>query len=584
MRIDTFLSELRRRRVGRVAVAYAIAAWALIQVADVVLPRLAFPEWTVTLLIVVSIALFPVALVLAWIYDVVPTDDADASDRPTGIGAASRRPARRWIGAAVVVTLLLIATAVTTRVWSGLADASHRLESIAVLPFENLSSDAEQDYFAAGMHDALITELAQIGAVRVLSRKSTLRYKHSEKSMAEIARELGVEGLVEATVLKIGGDVRMQVQLIRPLPRERHVWAASYERSIEDVQRLHGDIARTIADEIGARLTPDESARLTSTRRVDPRAYEAYLRGMYFLSRQTPDDYRIGLRHLQEAVALDPGDPDAHAALALGYSVIGHATIPDAFERAKSSARRALLLDSTVAAAHEALAEIALYRDWDFDQAERSFRHALALNPNLAEASGHYAWYLALRGRDDDALGWMHRAASLDPLNALWPAWAGWLHLWSDAPDSALALGRLALELAPDHPHALVVAGSGAALTGDVAEAERIAAALESIPPYRWGAGSIYAALGQSERARELAADIALQPSPMNAFGLALIHAQLGQDDTALDWLERAAELRFSWMPWIHRATELKSLRGNPRFEALVERVGIREPPLQLAV
>lgn len=579
MRIHAFLSELRRRRVGRVAITYAIAAWALIEVADTILPRLAFPDWTVTLLIVLAIAGFPVALVLAWVYDVVPTARADAAD-----GAASVPPARRWMAAAVVVAVLLLVGAVTLRVWPELADASARIESIAVLPFDNLSSDTEQDYFAAGMHDALITELAQIGSVRVLSRKSTLRYKDSEQSLGEIARELGVEGVIEATVLKVGGDVRMQVQLIRPLPRESHVWAASYERSIEDVQRLHGDIARTVASEIGVRLTPDETARLTTTRKVDPRAYEAYLRGMYFLGRQTPADYRIGLEHLLSAVELDPSDPDAHAALALGYSVIGHGTIPDAFERAKTSARRALQLDTTVAGAHEALAEIALYRDWDFDLAERSFRRALALNPNLAEASGHFGWYMVLRERDEDGLAWMRRASSLDPLNALWQAWVGWIHLYGESYDSARARTRMALELAPDHPHALFVSGVAAVRLGRTDEAIRMAERLETISPFRWGAAVLYAMLGDGARARARAASIETQPTPMNSFGLGVLYAQLGETSTAVDWLERAADLRFSWMPWIHRDPLIRSLDGDPRFEALMERVGIRERPLQLEV
>lgn len=578
MRLADFLSELRRRHVGRVAIAYGITAWALVQVADVVFPRLALPDWIVTLLIVVALAGFPVALVLAWAYDVVP-DPAGATGQR---GAGRLRPGPRAIGFGLAGAVLLLTAAGALRVWPELMDDSARIESIAVLPFDNLSSDAEQEYFVAGMHDALITELAQIGALRVLSRSSTLRYRNSEQSLADIARELGVDGVVEGSVLKVGSELRMQVQLIQPSPRERHVWAESYERTVDEVPRLHGDIVRTIASEIGAHLTPDEEARLQVARTVDPRAYEAYLRGMYFLSRQTPDDYRLGLDHLQQAIALDPANPDAYAGLALGYSVVGHGTVPDAFTRAQAAARRALELDPTVAAAHEALAEIALYHDWDFDEAERSFRRALSLNPNLAEAAGHYGWYHLVSGRTDDALAWERRAASLDPLNALWPAWVGWIHLWTESHDSALAWAQSALDLNPAHPHALYVAGYAAAQLGATEDAMALADQLEAMPPFRWGAASIHAALGHADRARDLAAAIEAAPGPMDAFGLGVVYAQIGEKERALEWLRRAAEQRFSWIPWLHRAHELRALRGDPDFEALLREVGLRQDPLAL--
>ncbi len=572
MRLAHFLSELRRRRVGRVAVAYAVTAWALVQVADVVFPRLALPDWTVTLLIVVALAGFPAALVLAWVYDVVP----DA-----GANAAAARPATpRWVALGLVAAVLLLAGAGAVRVWPQLIGDATRIESIAVLPFDNLSSDEEQEFFVAGMHDALITELAQIGSVRVLSRTSTLRYRGTTAPLSEIARELGVDGIVEGSVLKVGGEMRMQVQLVRVLPREQHVWAEAFERRVDDARRLHGDIARTIASEIGARLTPAEESRLTTTRVVDPRAYEAYLRGMYFLSRQTPDDYRLGLGHLQRAVQLDPADPDAYAGLALGYSVIGHGTVPDAFARAKAAAQRALDLDPSIAAAHEAIAEISLYHDWNFDEAEQSFRHALSINPNLAEAAGHFGWHNRVRGNVDDALAWERRAAALDPLNALWPAWVGWIHLWTGSNDSALAWARSALDLNPGHPHALYVAGAAAARLGLRDEAVTIAGQLEAMPPFRWGAASIHAALGDSSHARSLAGAIGPVAGPMDAFGLGLVHAQLGEHAEAVRWLRRATELRFSWIPWLHRAEELRSLRGDPEFEALLREVGLAQEPL----
>lgn len=565
-RTAELLEELRRRRVGRVAVAYAVGAWVLVQVADIVFPRLGLPESLVTLLIVVAIAGFPVALVLSWFFAVVPESAGDRWN-----------PAPVWVRAGVVVLVAVVAVGSTLRVWPRLMEGPIEVRSLAVLPFDNLSADAEQEYLAAGMQDALITELAQIGSVRIVSRTSTLRFRGTDRPLAEVARELGVDALVEASVLRIGDRLRIQAQLIRPLPRERHLWAEGYDRGTSEVLGVHSEMARGIAGAIRARLTPDEAERLATSRAVNPEAYEAYLRGMYFLNQQTPAGYERGLSYLLDAIALDPADAAAYAGLAMGYSVIGHGTIPDAYERAKAAAARALELDSTNAAAHEALAEIALYRDWDWPTAEREFRRVLALNPNLPEAAAHYGWYLDLKERPAEALQSMRRAQRLDPLNALWAAWSGWLVLDAD-PESALQFARSALELNPNHPHALYVAANAAARLGLRAEALEWTDALQAMPTFRWGAAVVHAMLGNAEEARAIATELESQPTPMNAFGIALVYSGLGEKERALDWLEEAERLRFSWMPWIHRRAVFQGLEDEPRFHALLRKLDLPGP------
>ncbi|HEX6308457.1 MAG TPA: tetratricopeptide repeat protein, partial [Longimicrobiales bacterium] len=562
-RLTSFLRELRRRRVGRVAVAYAITAWVLIQVADVVFPRLGLSESLITLLIVVASVGFPIALVLAWFFDVVP----DSGSRRIPV----------WAGAAGALVLVLVGIGATAQIWNRLGGDDVPVRSVAVLPFGNLSEDPEQAHLVAGMQDALITELAQIASIRVVSRTSTQRYRDTAEPLDRVASELGVDAVVEGTVLRLGDRLRIQAQLIRPLPRERHLWASSYDLDVRDVLNVHAEIAGDITQAIRARVTPDEANRLADTRTVHPEAYEAYLRGMYFLQQQTPDGYTRGLRHLNDAIALDPADPNAYAALALGYSVVGHGIIPDAYDRAKAAAARALDIDSTTVAAYEALAEIALYHDWDWAAAERNFRRVLALAPNLPEANAHYAWYLEMRGRTADARQSMERARSLDPLNPLWAAWAGWIALDTDDA-AALAAARSGLELDPMHPHALYVAARAAVQLGRTEEAMPFVPRLDSIPSFRWAAAHVRVLAGDEATARSIAAELEEEPSPMNAFGLALTYAQLGEVDRAMQWLEEARRGRFSWMPWIHRPNVFLPLTGDARYLEMLRQLNLPVP------
>jgi len=295
-----------------------------------------------------------------------------------------------------------------------------RIESLAVLPLENLTGDPEQEYFADGMTGALITELSKIGALRVISRQSVMRYKDVKKPLPEIARELNVNAVVEGSVLRVAERVRITAQLIGAVP-ERHLWADNYDRDV----------------------TPDQEARLAARRPVNPETYEAYLKGMFHLNKMTPEGTEKGLAYLHQAIENDPADPLAYAGLAGGYSIIGHgpAPSPEALPRAKAAALKALELDDTLAEAHAVLAEVKLYYDWDWAGAEQALQRALELNPNLAEAHAHYAWYLARLGRLDEGLAEMKRAQELDPLAPIYSAFLGQQYwgagLYEEAIDEA---------------------------------------------------------------------------------------------------------------------------------------------------
>ena len=502
--------------------------------------------------------------------------------RRLGTPVVTRRLSRRAVLAA---TASLAALAVLVGLYVGEtrdrlarllgSGASPRIESLAVLPLENLSGDPEQEYFADGMTEALITDLAQISSLRVISRTSAMRYKVTRKPLPDIARELNVDAVIEGSVQRAGDRVRITAQLIHA-PTDRHLWAKSYERDLRDVLALQGEVAAAIAREIKVAVTPADQARLTRARPVNPEAYEAYLKGKFYLNKFTPEGFKKGLAYLQQAIEEDPANPLPYAGLALGYSLIGHEAVPDAFVRAKAAARKALELGETLGETQEALAEIKLYSEWDYVGAGQDLRRALELNPSLPEAHAHYAWYLLLVGRVDEALAEMRRAQEVDPLNPLWSAWLGWQYWEVGRLDEAIAEARKSLELNPDFPWGLYVLGAVYAQKGMYEEAitaHQKAAAVSSA--VRWPLGHTYALAGRSEEARKVTAELKKQVTPMNAWGLAEVYTALGEKDEALRWLEAGFELRFSWMPWIGVLRPFEPLRGEPRFQELRRRMNL---------
>jgi len=319
--------------------------------------------------------------------------------------------------AAAVVAVLAVAWWVTRSVPEVGAAG---FVSMAVLPIENLTGDPEQDYFVAGMQDALIGQLGKLSGFRVISRSSVRRYADSEMSIPEIAGELGVDYLIEASATRDGEGVHVEVHLVEAMPEERQVWAEGYDGDMENVLEIHGQVARAVASALDVTVSVEEEAQLSGTRPVNPDTYEAYLRGMYFISEGTPEGITTGLAFLHEATETDPGDAMAWAGLATGYALVGHgpAAPPDAWIRARAAAERAIGLDSMLAEGHAAMADVKLYYDWDWAGAEESFLKADELNPNLAMNRFHYAWYLLLVGRWEEALEIHELGQDLDPLTS----------------------------------------------------------------------------------------------------------------------------------------------------------------------
>jgi TolB-like protein/AraC-like DNA-binding protein/Tfp pilus assembly protein PilF len=451
--------------------------------------------------------------------------------------------------------------------------------SVAILPLENLTGYPDQAYFVDGMHDALIGELGQISALRVVSRTSTLRYPKKEMLLQDIARELGVDVIVEGSVYGGGDSVRIQLQLIEAFPKERHIWAKEYFEDTRKVLAVHSTIVSDIAKEIQVKLSPEEQLRLGQTRNVNPEIYRAYLRAMFQINQLLPEEVEKGISQLHEAIKVDPGDPLLWAALSIGYGTLNHgpATTPEAIANSKAAARRALELDPNLAEVHLAMAMIALYDEWDWKLAEERFSRALEINPNLAEAHAHYAWLKMLFGDTDKVLFHGQKAVELDPFSVVYSSYLASEYWWLGHQDEAMKQIDKALKFAPDNGFSLFVQGNIYSSKGmvDEALAAHKKAYANGSKQWRWTLGQTYAAVNKRDEAIKIIEEIKADPTPIDTWGLAEIYATLNDADEAFHWLEEGSKIRFSWIPWIAWNPNYKNLHHDARFEAMLKKLNL---------
>ncbi len=465
------------------------------------------------------------------------------------------------------------------------AGAPARIASVAVLPLENLSGDPAEEFFADGMTEALIGDLAQVASLRVISRTSVMRFKGTRRPLPEIARELGVDAVVEGTVARAGDRVRISAQLIEA-STDRHLWARSYERDFGDILALQRDVAFAIAGEVRSHLSPGESRRLAESRPVDPEAYDAYLRGRFQWNRRTPDSVRRGIEFFERAIAADPTYALAWAGLADCYNILGdqHAIAPeDSAPRAKAAANRALELDPQLAEAHVSLAFQHAFHDWDWERAEAAFLRALELKPNYATGHQWYAEFLVMHRRDEEAIAEARRARELDPLSTvLATSHADVLYFCGRAAEAAAML-RTILTVDPSFVHGHTDLGRACSILGlhDEAIASfRTAARLREIEPELIpGLGYAYAAAGRADEARRVLARLEAHRKGqfVSPAGIAMIHVALGEHDRAFEWLDRAFAERDSALVWLRGNPRLDPIRDDPRFADLARRVGLTE-------
>ncbi len=479
---------------------------------------------------------------------------------------------RRAVAALAAVLVLALAARGLASILTG-----EQIDTLAVLPLTDLTADPEQAYVADGVHEALIAELGQLG-LSVTARATMAQFRNTDKPIGEIAREVDADAVIEGSVYRSGDSLQIATRLYDR--EEREIWTASYAGVLSDVVRLYRGFARAIANEIGVRLNPTNQARLSETPVVNPDVYEAYLRGMHILNNSRTDaDIDTAIAYFKQAVDQNPADPLAYAGLALGYTTIGHGVNPpdDAWPRAREAAERALRLDSTLAEAWAALADYKFYGDSDWEGAERAFRRANELNPSLAMNHFHYAWYLAVFGRTEEALAEHRRARELDPLTPFHTLWIPTLYGFSEEPDGERALteARLNVEQYPNNPLALMVFAECAEAAGLMDEA--LAAAERAValnPEGDLVLAGFYARRGRREDALRIVEKF--EAMPANAFlamELAYAHAALGNKDAALEWLDY--EPHHAWAAAVPWDPSFQPYRDDPRFQAFLRRMNM---------
>ena len=511
------------------------------------------------------------------------TDPGDKiPDAGLAVGPNRRVWATRWV---IGVLALVIASLSILSVWRfrSRAPASTGIRSIAVLPLENLSGDASQNYFADGMTDELITDLAQISALRVISRTSVMVYKGARKPLPQIARELNVDAVVEGSVLRSGDQVRITAQLIEA-STDKHIWSQSYEGELRDTLALQNRVAGAIADQIRINLTPREQAALKNVKVVNPDAYESYLKGRYFWNKRTADGLKVALAYFKQAIDEDPKYAQAYSGLADTYALLGDwqyavMTPKEAFPKAKAAAIKALELDSTLGEAHNSLAFVLEGFDWDFDSAGKEFQRAIELNPGYATAHHWYAWHLSLVGRFDEAIAEMRKAENLDPLSLIINADLAELLGLAHSYDESIRQSRKTIEMDPNF--ALAHNQLAQAYLQKQMYDEAVAELQEAVKLSGGGPTCIdnlaraYVASGKRKEAVKLLSDLKRRSNPgySNAAEIAMIYASLGDTDQAMNWLEKGYEERFN--PGVLLRPGFDPLRSDSRFQNLVHRIGL---------
>jgi serine/threonine-protein kinase len=518
------------------------------------------------------------------------SDRANAAPPPAATAAKRRGGTRRnamlaGIGL-VLLTVGVIAFSPLRRLLLGTSSAPiSPVGSIAVLPLANLSGDPAQEFFADGMTEALIADLAKISSLKVISRTSVMRYRGSTRPLPEIARELGVDAVIEGSVQRSNERIRITAQLI-DASSDRHLWADSYDRSAQDVLALQSDVARAIAVQVRARVSPDEAARLQNARTVKPDAYEAYLLGLQQIARRNPESIERALESFRTATELDPAFALAWARLSGAYieheywAGLGVGRYADA---ARAAALEAIRLEPELADAHRALAAVKFQHDWDWSGTEASYRKAIELNPNLAEAYSGYAHYLIAIGRADEAVANAKRAAELDPLSPILVGAYGRVLYRARRYEDAIARYKRALEIDPEDRPSLSRIAEAYIELGKYQDALSFADRLEKVgsaPTAGRVRGRIYAAMGRVSEAlaevERIKRDKTTTPGDQ-AFYYAAIYAQLGRADEAVAALEQGVEAHFrrepgAILPFVPMDPVFDPIRGHPLFNAMLER------------
>lgn len=489
--------------------------------------------------------------------------------------------ARRYILPIAAAALLASAVGTYVRGWLRERNALTNIHSIAVLPLVNLSHDTGQDYLADGLTEALTTDLGKLSTLRVISRTSTGRFKGTNKSVPEIARELRVDALVEGAVLRSGDKVRVTAQLIE-LPADRHVWAETYDRDVRDVLALQADVARAIAVQVRGKLS--SASALRGEIAANPEAYELYLKGRYARDQGSEEGVKLAFEYFREAIGKDPQYAPAYAGLADCYARLpfySDARPEEAFPKAKAAALKALALDQALAEAHASMAYVKTYYDWDWTGAEQEFRTALALNPSYAEAHHSYSRFLASLGRVDEARAELSHAQELDPLSLLVQANKGIISYFGRQYEQAVEELQTVTRLDPKF--FVPYWGVGLCYEQEGRYEDAVAQLQKAIDLSGRGVNGIaslghaFGLAGRRNDAQKILAELQERSKTryVSAYQLAVVYLGLQRTDEAMDQLENAYQERSTLLTYLKMDPRIDPLRSDPRFKDLLRRIGL---------
>ena len=589
MNFANFFAELKRRNVYKVAVAYAVVGWLIAQISTQIFPFLEIPNWVVRLIIVLIAIGFPIALVIAWAFEATP-EGIKRTEVADTMPAVAGQKKHAWIyvvivGAAISVALFFLGRYTAQSREGGRPPAtagSLAQKSIAVLPFDNLSRDPDNAFFAEGVQDEILTRLAKVADLKVIARTSTQKFKSAPTDLRDVAKQLDVTNILEGSVQKVNDQVRVNVQLINALSNA-HLWAETYDRKLTDIFAVETDIAKTIADTLQAKLTGSEKQMMAAQSTSDTAAYELYHKGRSLWEKRSGDNIPKAIAFYEQAIARDPNYALAYAGLSDAFILApfyAGADRRESYSKAKEAALKALRLDPNLAEAHLALGKVLFFSEIDLAGATREYKRAIELKPN--DATAHH-WFgndtLTALGRFDEAIAEGRRAIELDPLSIVINADVGSTFYYAGRYDESARQLRKTLEIDPTsfyaHYNLGIVLQAKGDLSGAIAEYEK-AKQLGDNPLVSTLCAQAKALAGEKDAALRMLTefDKISQHREVVGYLRALLYLSLNNKEEALHWLEQGfAERDGSNISWIKVDPLLDSLHGDPRFEALVQKV-----------
>ncbi|MFH6767457.1 hypothetical protein V8G56_01810 [Gaetbulibacter aquiaggeris] len=576
-------SELKRRKVYGVAISYGITAWLLAQIAGLVTSSFQASPWVMKLIIITLIIGFPIAIILGWVYDMTP--EGIIKTKPEEIENNQAQKSKKSIIWNLFLSVIIIISFVTIGTWWALNEYksadTRAMKSLAILPLRNFTENDNRMYLAAGLHSNLITNVSKISSLRTTPPRSTLKYENSEKSISEIAKELGVDAILEADIMKFEDTVQLNFRLIKAFPKERTIWAQIFEKPMSEIYSLFDEVSQQIANEMDLTLTEQEKLLLSSAKKVDPEAYQAYLKGIFYWMKLTENDLEQSLKYFLLALKIDPNYAAAYA----GIASVGAAKMQNGIVRGievipklDSLMTKALELDNSLPEVHYSIALWNTWGKWDWKKAGIAYKKALALNPNQAFTRAYYSHYLYIIGEPKMALQQIEKALELDPVTPLFQAvYAMDLNYSRKFPEAIAVLNKI-LQFNPKDPLALSTLRSAYHNNKEYDKAYEIFVRSyeaendkEAVLALKNG----YASGGYPSALNSLAEFLINRSSDIyvTPWRIGTLYTRSGNNDLAINYLYEAYNDHDSNMPYINIDPIFDNLKNYPEFRNLIAKM-----------